>query len=106
MDPRAIPALPARGSLVGGRYRMGEVLGEGGMGVVLAAHDEREDREVALKLLRFTGGTNATSTERFLREARVAERIESEHVAQVLELGVFEGCPFFAMERLRGTDFG
>ena len=73
------------------------------MGVVYVATQLDLDRPVALKLMRpevmgFTGGA-----ERFVREARVASRLTSEHVARVLEVGTTEaGVPFFAMELLRG----
>ena len=95
--------VPTPGTLVAGRYRVGKTLGEGGMGVVLAAEDEESGNEVALKLLQVVGRAN---TERFLREARLASRIDSAHVVSVFDMGTHDGLPFLVMERLRGRDFG
>jgi serine/threonine-protein kinase len=96
--------VPAPGTLVAGRYRIGKTLGEGGMGVVLAAEDERSGgADVALKLLQVVGRAN---TERFLREARLASRIDSAHVVSVFDMGTHDGLPFLVMDRLRGQDFG
>jgi eukaryotic-like serine/threonine-protein kinase len=103
MDAAARSDVPGFGTLVAGRYRIAQVIGEGGMGVVLAARDEDTGQEVALKLLQMLGAAN---TERFLREARLITRIESEHVVRVLDTGALDGHPFLVMERLRGEDFG
>jgi serine/threonine-protein kinase len=73
------------------------------MGVVLAARDEREGRDVAIKLLQVVGEQNI---ERFLREAKLSMKIDSQHVVRVLDVGQLNGNPFFVMERLDGEDFG
>ena len=96
-------SVPAAGTLVNGRYRVGTPLGEGGMGVVLAARDEETHRDVALKLLSVVGEQNI---ERFLREARLSMKIDSPHVVRVLDVGQIGSLPFFVMERLEGEDFG
>src|SRR4051812_49670921 len=57
------------------RYTLGEVIGKGGMGEVLAAHDEQIGRDVAIKRMR-RDQPNATATARFLREARIQGRLE------------------------------
>ncbi|MFO0740713.1 MAG: serine/threonine-protein kinase [Labilithrix sp.] len=96
-------SVPKPGTLVNSRYRVGSSIGEGGMGVVLAARDEREGRDVAIKLLQVVGEQNI---ERFLREAKLSMKIDSEHVVRVLDVGQLNGNPFFVMERLDGEDFG
>ncbi len=97
---------PARGELVASKYVIGDELGRGGMGVVMAAKHVELGTEVALKIQERRHHEHATEDEaRFLREARAAARIESEHAVRVLDVGRLEsGAPFIVMERLRGRD--
>ena len=83
-----------------GRYRVVRQLGEGGMGVVYEAHDERLDRTVAVKLMR-DAVDGPQAIERFWREAR-AGAINHPHICQIYELGEDGGRPFIVMERLAG----
>jgi serine/threonine-protein kinase len=93
------------GDLVAGKYRVDRVLGEGGMGVVVAATHEQLDQRVALKFLLPTLVSNTEVVRRFLREARAAVKIQSEHVARVLDVGATEsGTPYMVMEYLDGED--
>ena len=95
------------GQLLAGKYRVERVLGEGGMGVVLAAHHLHLDQRVALKLLRPSVAAQLDATNRFLREARAAARIQGEHVARVMDVGTLEsGAPYIVMELLEGSDLG
>ena len=87
---------------IGGRYRLGERLGHGGMGEVFAAHDLRLDREVALKLLRADLAEQDGMRERVVAEARLAARLTHPHVVGVLDTGEQDGRPFVVMERLSG----
>jgi eukaryotic-like serine/threonine-protein kinase len=88
-----------------GKYRVDRVLGEGGMGVVVAATHAELDQQVALKFLLPTAAENPEVVERFLREARAAVKIHSEHVARVFDVGKHEGVtPFMVMEYLEGQD--
>ncbi len=89
--------------VAGGKYRVNRLLGEGGMGwVVVATHLQLEQR-VALKFMR--SATNPEAVARFLREARAAARIQSEHVARVSDVGTLEnGLPYLVMEYLEGED--
>ena len=87
---------------VGGRYRLGERLGEGGMGEVFVAHDLRLEREVALKLLRADLARQDGMRERVMAEARLAARLTHPHVVGVLDTGEHEGRPFVVMEKLSG----
>jgi TolB-like protein/predicted Ser/Thr protein kinase len=82
-------------------YRIVEKLGEGGMGEVYRAHDERLDRPVAVKVLRQLG-EDEDRRERFRREARAAARTNHPHVCQIYEVGEAEGRPFLVMELLEG----
>ena len=82
-----------------GPYRIDRKLGEGGMGVVYAAHDERLDRPVALKMLRATPD-DAHARERVRREARAAASVNHPHVCQVYDIGEDGGELFVAMELL------
>jgi serine/threonine protein kinase len=87
---------------VGGRYRLGERIGHGGMGEVFVAHDLRLDREVALKLLRAELAGQDGMRERVVAEARLAARLTHPHVVGVLDTGEQDGRPFVVMERLSG----
>jgi eukaryotic-like serine/threonine-protein kinase len=82
-----------------GRYRVLELLGEGGMGRVHLAEDERLRRRVALKTLK---RTDDSSKRRFLREARAAARVSHPNVCPIFEVGDESGRPFLAMELLSG----
>ena len=84
-------------------YRLGDLLGKGGMGEVWAAMDERLVREVALKWMRTTAPTKDELT-RFLREAKIQARLPHPSIVPVYELGTdAEGFPYFTMKKLEGT---
>lgn len=95
------------GTIVAGRYRIENQIGEGGMGAVYLVRHVRTDEMLALKLLHADVLKDATAVERFRREARAPAKIASEHVARVTdadtapELG---DAPFYVMEFLRGRD--
>ena len=82
-----------------GHYRIVRQIGEGGMGRVLEARDERLDRSVAIKILRDAG---AGSQDRFVREARAAAALSHPNICQIFEIGHHDGAPFLAMELLEG----
>ena len=89
-------------SLDGSRYAMGQVIGEGGMGEVLLAIDERIGREVAVKRTR-ASNPSGEELSRFVREARVQGRLEHPAVVPVHDLAVDPtGRPYFVMKRLAG----
>src|SRR5687767_5118917 len=94
-----------QGELLAGKYRVEQVLGAGGMGYVVAATHEQLGQRVAVKLLVPELCENQDSVTRFLREARAAVRIQSEHVARVLDVGeLTNGAPYMVMEFLSGRD--
>ena len=92
----AQPPLPERI----GRYRIEGKIGEGGMGVVYAARDERLDRIVALKTIR--GESDDTSRKRLWREARAAAGISHPNICQLYEVEETDDGLFMAMELLAG----
>jgi len=93
------------GELLAGKYRIERLLGEGGMGYVVAAVHEQLQQRVAVKFLAAGYAENSDAAARFLREARAAVRIQSEHVARVLDVGELEdGAPYMVMEFLSGCD--
>jgi serine/threonine protein kinase/tetratricopeptide (TPR) repeat protein len=84
-----------------GRYRVVRKLGEGGMGVVYAAHDDRLDRPVAIKRIR-PGHTGGQERQRFWREARAAASVSHPNVCQLYEIDEDQDGLFLAMELLDG----
>jgi serine/threonine-protein kinase len=98
--------LPVQaGEIVDGKYRIEELLGVGGMGVVFAAHHLQLDDRVAIKLMRAEALDDPQAVERFSREARAAVKIKGEHVVRVLDVGMLPtSVPYMVMEYLRGSD--
>jgi eukaryotic-like serine/threonine-protein kinase len=93
------------GELLAGKYRIERVLGQGGMGVVVAAHHLVLDEAVAIKFLLPEALHSTEAVTRFEREARAAVKIKSEHVARVTDVGRLDtGAPYMVMELLRGRD--
>ncbi|MBK7197455.1 MAG: serine/threonine protein kinase [Myxococcales bacterium] len=91
--------------MIASKYRVDRVLGEGAMGVVVAATHADLGTQVAVKFMLPAALTGADSVERFLREARAASRLRSEHVCRVLDVGRLEhGAPYIVMEMLDGRD--
>ena len=105
MDPEAVGAGVRLGEVIAGKYRIERVIGVGGMGVVVAAYHVELHERVALKFLLPIALTNREATERFVREARAAVKIKSEHVARVIDVGKRDdGSPYIVMEYLEGSD--
>ncbi len=101
-------AAPIRvGDVLADKYEVTRILGTGGMGVVVAAHHRELDKLVALKFMHEELSANAQAVDRFLREARAAARLQSEHVGQVVDVGRLPGgVPYIVMEYLEGKDLG
>jgi eukaryotic-like serine/threonine-protein kinase len=85
-----------------GRFTLRHVLGEGGMGVVWAAHDPDLDREIAIKLLRTHVQASPALRKRLLREARAMARLKHPNVITVYEVGSSGDTDFIAMELVDG----
>jgi serine/threonine-protein kinase len=95
--------LPRAGDLIGGKYRIVRLIGDGGMGSVFEARHESLGMPVALKFLHEDLAERPGLTDRFLREARVAATIQSPHVAHVTDVDVGPGgLPYLVMELLHG----
>jgi len=84
-----------------GHYRIERKIGEGGMGVVYAARDERLNRTIALKTLS-TPAPDETARQRLWREARAAASVNHPNICQIYEIGEDAGRVFIAMELLEG----
>jgi serine/threonine protein kinase/tetratricopeptide (TPR) repeat protein len=84
-----------------GHYALAHKLGEGGMGVVYAARDERLQRTVALKTMSSLG-RDENARKRFWREARAAASVNHPNICQIYEIGEESGELFIAMELLEG----
>ena len=85
-----------------GAYLVTGLLGEGGMGVVYEARDERLGRTVALKVIHGDVLRHPGMRDRFYREARVAASVNHPNVCQIYDIGDDGGCVYLAMERLDG----
>jgi eukaryotic-like serine/threonine-protein kinase len=94
--------LPSLGSVIGGRYRIDDLLGQGGMGAVFAAVNLATGGAVAIKWLLPEAALSAEALERFVAEAHATSKIEHPNVISVLDAGQDGGSPFLVMERLRG----
>jgi serine/threonine-protein kinase len=93
------------GDQIAGRYRVEGVIGKGGMGVVVLATQLHLGEKVALKLLSAQAAADPMLVVRFVREAKAATRIKSEHVVRILDVAKLEdGLPYIAMEFLDGSD--
>jgi serine/threonine-protein kinase len=88
-----------------GSYKLGTLIGRGGMGEIYEAHSVHDGSEAAVKLLHPATMADERALARFVREAELAARLDSPNVTAVLEVGATGGeIPFLAMERLRGFD--
>jgi serine/threonine-protein kinase len=99
-----LPRDFARGKILAGKYRIERKLGEGAMGFVLQATHLGLDEAVAIKLIRPEVQNLEGVLSRFAKEAKIAARIRSEHVAKVLDVGVLQPYgPYIVMEYLEGN---
>ena len=88
--------------IVGDRYRVGELLGAGGMGVVFLADDLTHRRKVAIKVLSPTLGGDAKIVERFGREARTAAGLDHPGIVPIYEARSERGIHYFVMQYVDG----
>lgn len=99
-DRRAAPS----DRLVGGRYRLGPVIGRGGMATIHRAVDTRTERAVAIKLLRPEITRDADLAQRFRREALAATVLRHPNIVACLDTGTDDGQPYLVMDLIDGED--
>jgi len=106
-DAEVASASQAVGSVLGGRYRINALIGEGGMGRVYEAEHIEIGKTVAVKVLHPVYTRTPEVVARFKREARAASRIEHANVVNVTDSGTTEdGLFFFVMEFIQGIELG
>ena len=90
------------GTLLAGRYHIKDLVGQGGMGAVYAAHDDDLDEDIALKVLRPDLASDTDFQRRLKAEVRLARRVSHPNVCRVHDLGVSDDLVFVTMELVRG----
>ena len=98
------PGLLESGAVLGGRYRIEQRLGIGGMGAVFKARDLELDRDVALKMIRPELEADPEVLARFKQEIILAREITHRNVVRIFDLGQAEGFKFISMEFIAGKD--
>ncbi|HHH11786.1 MAG TPA: serine/threonine protein kinase, partial [Sorangium sp.] len=95
------------GTIVADKYRIVRPLGQGGMGTVYLVQHVKTDERLAMKVLNAAVVNSPAARERFRREARTPARIDSDHVARVVDSDIASAlgdAPFIVMEYLKGRD--
>ena len=90
------------GRLLGGRYRVLDKVGEGGMAVVYKAQCTLLNRIVAVKVLKSQYGNDADFVERFKREAQAAASLSHPNIVNIYDVGNDNGSHYIVMEYVRG----
>ena len=92
------------GQVLAGRYRLVELLGQGGMATIFRGHDVQLGRDVAVKVLRAEYGRDPAFVARFRQEAQSAAALSHPNVVNVFDYGMEAGDPFIVMEMIDGGD--
>ena len=102
VEPRS-PAQAVPGTVLGGRYRLDTLIGGGSFGTVFRAHHLELARDVAVKVLATSAGTDPEALARFQREGKSACRVQHPNAVGILDFGVNEGgVAYLVMELLQG----
>src|SRR5262245_61001257 len=101
----AVPLPVPEGDLLAGKYRIEKVIGAGGMGVVASEVHINLGQRVAIKFLLPHATLDYQALARFAREARALARLETDHVARVIDVGALDsGEPYTVLECLSGRN--
>jgi serine/threonine protein kinase/tetratricopeptide (TPR) repeat protein len=92
------------GTILGERYELLELLGQGGMGAVYKAADREVDRLVALKVIRPEMAANPDILARFKQELLLSSKVTDRHVIRIYDLGEAQGVKFITMEYIEGEN--
>ncbi|HLY14163.1 MAG TPA: protein kinase, partial [Candidatus Limnocylindrales bacterium] len=90
------------GSVLGGRYRLVELLGQGGMATIYRATDSQLGRDVAVKILRPEYGRDPDFVARFRAEAQAVASLSHPNIVQVHDFGMDPVGPYIVMEYVDG----
>ena len=101
---QASASLLQPGDVLGNRYEILQLLGEGGMGAVYRARDRELDRPVALKLIKPELASNPAILARFKQELLLARQVTHRNVVRIYDLGDAGGVKFITMEFVNGCD--
>ena len=96
--------VPDGERLIANRYRLGEIIGRGGMATIYRAHDTRLGRDVALKLLRPEISADRDLADRFRREALAATVLRHQNIVACVDTGSDPAGPFLVMDLIEGED--
>src|ERR1700730_7887959 len=94
----------APGTLLGARYQILRILGQGGMGAVYQARDQELDRIIALKVIRPELAANPNILQRFKQELILSRHVTHKNVVRIFDLGEAGGTRFITMEYVDGED--
>lgn len=101
---QVVPAFFPSGSVLGSRYEIMNMLGQGGMGAVYKARDLELDRTVALKVIRPEFAGQPEILQRFKQELILARKVTHRNVIRIFDLGEASGIKFITMEFIEGQD--
>ncbi len=106
LDRRPTGRDPWLGRLVDGRYKVVEIIGRGGMGVVYKVEHQRMSKIAAMKVLHQEFASDTEVTSRFRREAEAVSRLTHPNTVQVYDFGTERGFMYLIMEYVRGRELG
>ena len=102
--PQSNPSMLQPGAILGQRYEILQMLGEGGMGAVYKARDRELNRMVALKVIRPELAGSQAIIDRFKQELLLSTQVTHKNVIRIYDLGEAEGMKFITMEYVEGED--